>query len=67
MTLEAASSVVMAAIFLGESVKPLQALGGVAVLAAAAVIARGQPDMAGAIEAAPAAGTSQVPGSTGVA
>jgi drug/metabolite transporter (DMT)-like permease len=57
MTLEAASSVVMAAIFLGESVKPLQALGGVAVLAAAAVIARGQPDMAGAIEAAPAAGT----------
>lgn len=58
MTLEAASSVVMAAIFLGESIKTVQALGGVVVLAAAMVIARGQPpEVATAIEAAPAAGT----------
>jgi drug/metabolite transporter (DMT)-like permease len=58
MTLEAVSSVIMAAVFLGESVRPGQALGGVMVLGAAIVIARGQP--AGtptAIEAAPAAGT----------
>jgi drug/metabolite transporter (DMT)-like permease len=58
MTLEAVASVVMAAVFLGESVRAVQALGGVVVLAAAAVIARGQPpDVATAIEAAPAAGT----------
>lgn len=58
MTLEAAASVVLAAVFLGESVKVVQALGGVVVLAAAAVIARGQPpDVAIAVEAAPAAGT----------
>ncbi len=58
MTLEAVASVVLAAIFLGESVTVVQGLGGVAVLAAAVVIARGQPDdLATAIEAAPAAGT----------
>lgn len=58
MTLEAVASVVLAAIFLGESVTAVQGLGGVAVLAAAVVIARGQPeDLATAIEAAPAAGT----------
>jgi len=58
MTLEAASSVVMAAIFLGESIRAAQAAGGAAVLAAAIVIARGQPeDVAIAREAAPAAGT----------
>jgi len=58
MTLEAASSVVMAAIFLGESIRVAQAAGGAAVLAAAIVIARGQPeDVAIAREAAPAAGT----------
>ena len=58
MTLEAASSVVMAAVFLGESIRAAQAAGGAAVLAAAIVIARGQPeDVAIAREAAPAAGT----------
>jgi len=58
MTLEAVASVVLAAIFLGESVTAVQGLGGVAVLAAAVVIARRQPDdLAIAIEAAPAAGT----------
>ena len=58
MTLEAASSVIMAAVFLGESVGLGQALGGVMVLGAAIVIARGQPaDVPTAIEAAPSAGT----------
>ena len=58
MTLEAASSVVMAAVFLGETVKPVQAVGGAVVLVAAAVIARGQPrDIVIAAEASPAAGT----------
>jgi drug/metabolite transporter (DMT)-like permease len=42
MTLEAVSAVVMAAMFLGESVSVTQAFGGVAVLAAAVVIARSQ-------------------------
>ncbi|MEY2433428.1 MAG: hypothetical protein QOC92_3153, partial [Acidimicrobiaceae bacterium] len=42
MTLEAVSAVVMAALFLGESVSVTQAIGGVAVLAAAVVIARSQ-------------------------
>jgi len=40
MTLEAASTVVLAAIFLGEGISFAQALGGLAILAAAAVIAR---------------------------
>ena len=58
MTLEAASAVVMAALFLGESVKVGQIVGGVLVLTAAAVIARGQPsEVATAREASPAAGT----------
>jgi inner membrane transporter RhtA len=58
MTLEAASAVVMAAIFLGESVNATQAIGGVAVLGAAAVIARSQPQgVATATAVAPAAGT----------
>jgi drug/metabolite transporter (DMT)-like permease len=58
MTLEAASAVVMAAIFLGESVNAAQAVGGVAVLGAAAVIARSHPqDVATATASAPAAGT----------
>src|SRR5207237_7549949 len=51
MTLEAASSVVMAAVFLGESVRAVQVVGGVGGLGAAAVIARAQtPDIASAIE-----------------
>jgi drug/metabolite transporter (DMT)-like permease len=39
MTLEAASTVVLAAIFLGEEISFAQATGGLAILAAAAVIA----------------------------
>ena len=58
MTLEAASSAVMAAVFLDESVRAAQAVGGVMVLGAAIVIARTQPaDVPAAIEAAPSAGT----------
>ena len=58
MTLEAASAVVMAAVFLGESINTAQAIGGVAVLGAAVVIARSQPqDVATATASAPAAGT----------
>lgn len=40
MTLEAVSTVVLAAALLGEGISPAQALGGLAILAAAAVIAR---------------------------
>ena len=40
MTLEAASTVVIAAVVLGEGVSPAQAVGGLAILAAAALIAR---------------------------
>jgi drug/metabolite transporter (DMT)-like permease len=40
MTLEAASTVVIASLVLGEGISPAQALGGLAILAAAAVIAR---------------------------
>jgi drug/metabolite transporter (DMT)-like permease len=40
MTLEAASTVLLAGLVLGEGVSPAQALGGVAILAAAAIIAR---------------------------
>jgi uncharacterized membrane protein len=40
MTLEAVSTVVLAATVLGEGISPAQALGGLAILAAAAVIAR---------------------------
>jgi drug/metabolite transporter (DMT)-like permease len=43
MTLEAASAVVMAAIFLSERINATQVIGGVAVLGAATVIARSQP------------------------
>ena len=58
MTLEAVSSVIMAAVFLGESVGIGQALGGAMVLGAAVVIARSQPaDIPTATEVAPAAGT----------
>jgi drug/metabolite transporter (DMT)-like permease len=56
MTLEAVASVVMAAVFLGEEIRPVQALGGVAVLAAAVVIARSQPSVATAAADAPDAG-----------
>jgi drug/metabolite transporter (DMT)-like permease len=40
MTLEAVSTVVLAATILGEGISPAQALGGLAILAAAAVIAQ---------------------------
>jgi drug/metabolite transporter (DMT)-like permease len=40
MTLEAVSTVVLAAIFLGEGISPAQAIGGLSILAAAAVIAQ---------------------------
>jgi drug/metabolite transporter (DMT)-like permease len=43
MTLEAISAVVLAAVFLDESIGLLQALGGMAVLAAAAIIAISEP------------------------
>lgn len=56
MTLEAVSAVVMAALFLGESVSVVQTLGGVAVLGAAVVIARSQSSTI-ATAVAPAAGT----------
>jgi drug/metabolite transporter (DMT)-like permease len=42
MTLEAASAVLLAGLVLGEGISTAQALGGVAILAAAAVIARSQ-------------------------
>jgi drug/metabolite transporter (DMT)-like permease len=53
MTLEAASAVVMAAIFLGESITVTQGVGGAAVLGAAIVIASAQPDVAIVEAAAP--------------
>ncbi|MEY2423887.1 MAG: hypothetical protein QOI95_3954 [Acidimicrobiaceae bacterium] len=56
MTLEAVASVVMAAVFLGESMTGVQVIGGIAVLAGAVVIARSQPSTT-ATAAAPAAGT----------
>ena len=40
MTLEAASTVVLAGVALGEGITPAQAIGGTAILAAAAVIAQ---------------------------
>jgi drug/metabolite transporter (DMT)-like permease len=43
MTLEAVASVVMAAVFLGESLNAVQVVGGVAVVGGAVVIARSQP------------------------
>ena len=46
MTLEAVSTVVLAAIVLGEGISPAQALGGLAILAAAAVIASLAPPRA---------------------
>jgi drug/metabolite transporter (DMT)-like permease len=47
MTLEAFFAIVLAAIFLGEGIQPVQALGGLAILAATAVIAaqRNRPVM----------------------
>jgi drug/metabolite transporter (DMT)-like permease len=51
MTLEAASAVVMAAVFLGESLVAAQVVGGAAVLSAAVVIARTQPDEVSTAEA----------------
>jgi drug/metabolite transporter (DMT)-like permease len=51
MTLEAASAVVMAAVFLGESLVAAQVVGGIAVLGAAVVIARTQPDDVSTAEA----------------
>lgn len=53
MSLEAASAVVMAALFLGESVRAVQVIGGVGVLGAAAVIARGQPIRPTALDGVP--------------
>jgi drug/metabolite transporter (DMT)-like permease len=53
MTLEAASAVLMAALFLGESVRAVQVIGGVGVLGAAAVIARGQPIRPTALDGVP--------------
>ena len=41
MTLEAFFAIVLGAIFLGESMRPLQVVGGVAVLAAAVLVSRG--------------------------
>jgi drug/metabolite transporter (DMT)-like permease len=56
MTLEAVSSVIMAAIFLHESITFVQGIGGVAVLAAALVIAGSQQHVAMAEAGASAAG-----------
>ena len=56
MTLEAVSSVILAAIFLHESITVVQGIGGVAVLGAALVIARSQQQVAMAGASASAAG-----------
>jgi len=42
LTLEAPSAIVLAAVFLGESLRPLQALGGIAIVAATAMVAAGR-------------------------
>ena len=52
MTIEAVSAVVLTALFLGETVQPLEALGGVAVLAGAAIASfAGRPRAVGLEEA----------------
>lgn len=56
MTLEAVASVVMAAVFLGETIRAVEAVGGVAILAAAVIIARGRPDAVTAATDAPDGG-----------
>jgi drug/metabolite transporter (DMT)-like permease len=52
MTLEALSSVVLAAVLLGESVGAIQLLGGAAVLAAAVLISRTKADRGAPLVAA---------------
>jgi drug/metabolite transporter (DMT)-like permease len=51
MALEAVTGIVLAAIFLGESVRPVVAVGGVAVLAGAVLAALASPAPIEAIEA----------------
>jgi drug/metabolite transporter (DMT)-like permease len=53
MTLEALSAVVLGAVFLGEAVRPVQLLGGLLVLSAAAVIGAGRATTERAVESAP--------------
>ena len=52
MALEAVTGIVLTAIFLGESVRPVVALGGVAVLAGAVLAALGTPASIEALESA---------------
>ena len=52
MALEAVTGIVLAAIFLGESVRPIVALGGVAVIAGAVVAALSAPTSVEVLESA---------------
>lgn len=52
MALEAVTGIVLTAIFLGESVRPVVALGGAAVLAGAVIAALGAPAAVEALESA---------------
>jgi drug/metabolite transporter (DMT)-like permease len=52
MALEAVTGIVLAAVFLGESVRPVVALGGVGVLAGAVIAALSTPASAEALESA---------------
>ena len=52
MALEAVTGIVLAAVFLGESVRPVVALGGVAVLAGAVIAAFSAPASVEALESA---------------
>ena len=52
MALEAVTGIVLAAVFLGESVRPVVALGGAAVLAGAVIAALSTPASAEALESA---------------
>jgi drug/metabolite transporter (DMT)-like permease len=52
MALEAVTGIVLAAIFLGESVRPVVALGGVAVLAGAVIAALSAPATVESLESA---------------
>jgi drug/metabolite transporter (DMT)-like permease len=52
MALEAVTGIVLAAVFLGESVRPVVALGGVGVLAGAVIAALSTPSSAEALESA---------------
>jgi drug/metabolite transporter (DMT)-like permease len=52
MALEAVTGIVLAAVFLGESVGPVVALGGVGVLAGAVIAALSTPASAEALESA---------------